>query len=55
LFDNFNYMFFIEINNLEEMFLSRINIQSYRYTDYGKRDELLQFQTIVIAGFVFEF
>ncbi len=54
-FDTINLTVFLEVDNLEELIFNRKNIHSFSYSDYGKKENVYQFQTLFIAGFVFEF
>ena len=54
-FDTINLVVFFEIDNLEELIVGRKNIHSYSYTDYGEKEDIYQFQTLFIGGFVLEF
>ena len=54
-FDSINLVVFFEIDNLEQLINGRKNIHSYSYSDYGEKENVYQFQTLFIGGFVFEF
>ncbi|MCK4979580.1 MAG: TonB-dependent receptor [Candidatus Delongbacteria bacterium] len=54
-FDKINLVVFFEVANVEQVFMDRKNLHSYSYGDYGTIEDINQFESLFVGGFVLEF
>jgi len=54
-FGKINLVVYFEFDNLENAFFNRINVWHTNYSDYGRTEDVSQFNSMFVGGFALEF